>query len=423
MIDPAIEQFFAERKAAWLKKVLKASMSEAEVREKEQECEDVFALKNWLPNAAKRAGQISMATHPCTFSHPSARKNKNGYASSVIARSKPSADGFLRSGNIQVDPDALGNAAALDVYKFLTLNLKDQRTLLQHIQDDTELAQSLLKKANGNPEDLRKGFLAMVATKDEAVTSSKIKQVYFPIEEDDTENYHLLSILSHSGHLFEMRQRLDRLRFAEEVKEARELRKNNQHSETGYQEVYNLTTIGFGGTKPQNISVLNNQNAGKAHLLLSMPPELTPRNVRLPTRDFFDDVFYPRQLQETFQAFHRLLTTDYNNVHIRDGRDYRIQEYVDHLILKMWQVRNAFEDQPQEARPESLQGEQKLWLFPEHAGQRTVDAPWFKTLIKDATRHFIRSYQKVVGKSAIQLGDKELEAFARVIEQNREALL
>lgn len=424
MFDPAIEQFFAERKEAWLKKALKASMSEAEVREKEQECEELFALKNWLPNAAKRAGQISMSTHPCTFSHPSARKNKNGYASSIIAQSKPSPDGFLRSGNLQVDPDALGNAAALDVYKFLTLILEDEKTLLQHIQDDTEFAQALLQKTDDSPEVLKEGFLAMVATKDEAVTSSKIKQVYFPVEGgNDDEDYHLLSILSHSGHLFEMRQRLDRLRFSEEVKAARELRKNNLRSETGYQEIYNLTTIGFGGTKPQNISVLNTQNAGKAHLLLSTPPELSPRNVRLPTRNFFGDVLYPKQMQDTFQALHRLLTADYNNVHIRDGRDYRIQEYVDQLILKMWQVRKAFEAQAEKARPAHLIGYQKLWLFPEHESERSEYVPWLNTLVEDATRHFIRCYQKVLGRSAIQLGDSELEAFALVIDKNKEALL
>ena len=51
-MDRTITAFFDERKAAWLKKNLTASMSEVEVREKEQECEEVFALQNWLPNAA-----------------------------------------------------------------------------------------------------------------------------------------------------------------------------------------------------------------------------------------------------------------------------------------------------------------------------------------------------------------------------------
>jgi CRISPR-associated protein Csy1 len=422
MLDIAIERFFAERKDAWLKKNLKVTMTDGEISEKEQECEDIFALKNWLPNAARRAGQISLATHPCTFSHPSARKNKNGYTSSVIAQVMgPAPDGLLRSGNLQVEPDALGNAAALDVYKFLTLRLQDERSLLQHIQDDSEPAQALLDKAGEDSEVLKTGFLAMVSTKDEAITSSKIKQVYFPLEDSDV-GYHLLSILSHSGHLFEMRKRLDRLRFSDEVKAARELRRNNQFSDSGYQEIYNLTTIGFGGTKPQNISVLNNQNAGKAHLLLSMPPELSPRSVRLPTRNFFGDVLYPKQLQESFQAFHRLLVTDYNNVRIREACDYRIQEYLDQLILKMWQVRKGFEEQPH-TRPENLAGYQKLWLFPERAAERTENSQWLNSLLEDAARHFINSYQKVMGKAAIQLGDNELTAFARIIERNKECLL
>lgn len=421
MLDATIEAFFNERKDAWLKKNLKASMEEHEIREQEQACDAVFALKNWLPNAAKRAGQISLASHPCTFSHPSARKNKNGYVSSVIANADRAADGFLRSGNVQVKIDALGNAAALDVYKFLTLVMADGQTLLEHLQQDSELANHLLACGEGNADELKSGFLDMVAVKDEAITSSKIKQVYFPVTAEE-QGYHLLSILSHSGHMFEMRQRLDKLRFSDETKAARELKRSKQFSAVGYQEIYNLTTIGYGGTKPQNISVLNNQNAGKAHLLLSMPPELAHRAVRLPTRNFFGDVFYPRQLQQTFEAFHRLLTADYNNLNIRNARDYRIQEYLDQLILKMWQVRRAFGEQDH-ARPAHLEPYQKLWLFPEYETNRTADAPWLNTLVEDAARHFVFSYQRVAGKAAIQLGDTELAAFARIIEQNKEALL
>ncbi len=420
MLDPAIEGFFAERKEAWLKRNLKADMAEDEVRNKTLECEDVFALQNWLPNAAKRAGQISLSTHPVTFSHPSARKNKNGYASSVIAEADFGADGFLRSGNVQVEADALGNAAALDVYKFLTLVMQDGDTLLQHLQTGSELAQQLLS-SGGDVVTLKQGFLEMVAAKDDAVTSSKIKQVYFPVE-DELNGYHLLSILSHSGHLFEMRKRLDKLRFSEETKAQRELRKNNQYSDSGYQEIYNLTTIGYGGTKPQNISVLNNQNAGKAHLLLSVPPELSYQNTRLPSRNFFSDVLYAKSLQDTFQAFHRLAIADYNNAKIRRGLDYRIEAYLDQLVLKMWQVRQSFMEQAY-SRPEALPAYQKLWLFPEHEVQRSESDVWLSEVIREAARHFNASYQKVLGKAALQLGDDLQQRVVGIIKQNREALL
>ena len=198
MQDSAIDAFFEERKAAWLKKNLSTSMSELEVKEKEHECDSVFALKNWLPNAAKRAGQMSISTHPCTFSHPSARKNKNGYASAVIASSESKNDGFLRTGNVAVAADALGNAAALDVYKFLTLITDDGQSVLQHLEQDSELAQVLLTLPNVDEEHsyqaLKQGFLAMSATDDEVITSSKIKQVYFPVSKQQGEtDYHQLS--------------------------------------------------------------------------------------------------------------------------------------------------------------------------------------------------------------------------------------
>jgi len=107
-MEKAITEFFQARKEAWLKKNLKASMDEEAIKATEKECEEAFAPENWLPNAAKRAGQISIATHPCTFSHPSARKNKNGYVSSIIANSAQADDGYLRSGNVAVEADALG---------------------------------------------------------------------------------------------------------------------------------------------------------------------------------------------------------------------------------------------------------------------------------------------------------------------------
>lgn len=421
MPDPNIRDFFTTRKEARLKSKLKASMTEEEVQAQRLECDEEFALPNWLPDAARRAGQITMATHPCTFSHPSARRNKNGNTTSVLAEVVYCADGLLRTGNIEVEADALGNAAALDVYSFLNLVMQDGKKLIEHLQEDTQLAQDLLARAKGNTAEIKDGFLAMIATEDEAITSSKIKQVYFPVK-DNQQGYHLLSTLTHSGHVFELRQRLDRLRFSDEVKALRELRRTNQFSEQGYQEIYNLTTIGYGGTKPQNISVRNNQYGGKAHLLLSMPPELLPRNSRLPTTDFFKEVLYLKPLQESFTAFHKLLKSDYNNINIRNARDYHIQEYLDYVILKMWQVRKTFAQQSY-SRPEKLIAYQKQWLFPEYEDERNVDVPWLDTLINDITRNFITSYERAVGNTAIKLADLELEAFSKIIEQNKEALV
>ena len=417
MLDPAIQNYFSERKEAWLKKNTKAAMKEHELKELEQLCDQQFSLNEWLPNAAKRAGQISMSTHPCTFSHPSARKNKNGYVSSVLAEIDRVEDGFLKTGNVSVATDALGNAAALDVYKFLTLTMQDGDNLLTHIQQETDLAQTLLAIKSTNYQELKNGFLAMVEGATESITSSKIKQVYFPVDDD----YHQLSLLTNSGMIYQLRSRLDTLRFSEEVKELRDKKRKNEFSEQGYSEIYGLTTIGYGGTKPQNISVLNNQNGGKAHLLSSLPPSIEKRNIHFPKSDFFTESFKKYEYANNFKALHKLFQTDYNNIKLRDARDRNLQQIIDLLIEKMWAVRAVSQTQ-YHAETSSLSSIQRTWLHDDFADEREKSEQWLNSLIAEISTWLTRSYEKVLDKKAIKLGEAERLHFAEVIKRNKEFL-
>ena len=419
MVDPAIAKFFTERKNDWLKKNTKPSMTKTELEEKQLACEQRFALDSWLPDAARRAGQISLATHPCTFSHPSARKNKNGYVTPVVADATRYADGFLRTGNVSVETDALGNAAALDVYKFLTLKLNDNKALYEHIQADSQLAIELLTIPTESYKTLKNGFLAMIdtSTGSDDVTSSRIKQIYFPAADD----YHQLSILSNSGIIYKLRSQIDGLRFSDEAKEQRKKKREDEFSEQGFMELFDLTTIGYGGTKPQNISVFNNQNGGKAHLLLSVPPNLQKRNAHFPRENFFKESFRSNEFKDVFDAIHRLFKTDYNNINIREGRDYRLQYLMERIIDKMWAVRTVAGEQ---YRPESsrLKPHQKIWLCKEHQQTRENEDDWLDKLCQEIAAWTIRTYEKLLGKQACKLGEDERQHILKIINQNREAL-
>lgn len=433
MIDKAICNFFDDRKEAWLKKNLKTSMTDVELREKEIECDTVFSLQNWLPSAASRAGQISISTHPCTFSHPSSRKNKNGYASSIIAKSEQHNDGFLRSGNLDVATDALGNAAALDVYKFLMLEMADGQNLIQHLEQDSELALSLFTLANEhevvNYQTLKQGFLSMTTASAETVTSSKIKQVYFPLvgvdqtaesKENLKSQYHQLSILTASGILFELRKRLDALRFGDEIKDAREKKKTNQEYRS-FKEIYGLTTIGYGGTKPQNISVLNNQNGGKAHLFISMPPVLKKRDVHFPHTDFFAQSLSYYQCKTQFLALHKLYSKDDNNMRIRAQRDEYYQSVVDHIIEKMWQVRGVAIEQFN-LKSSQLSAVQQTWLCDHNKELREISDDWLDITCDLITTFLFHGYEKILKQKAIKLGSAEHKHMRKIVIQNKEAL-
>ena len=416
MSEQSVKDFFEERKQGWLKKNLPTTAQSAE--EKAAECDLLFSPERWLPSAAKRAGQISISTHPCTFSHPSARKNKSGNASSIIANPEKRNDGFLRSGNVNAQTDALGNAAALDVYKYLTLLMSDGKSLIAHLQQRSGLSQTLLAIETETYEELRNGFLAMMQSDGESVTSSKIKQVYFPVDDD----YHQLSILTASGIVFDLRKRLDHFSFGDdEIKEIKRKRRALEYSQQGYSEILGLTTIGYGGTKPQNISVLNTQNGGKAHLLSSLPPKISTPDVVFPTKDFFTQCVNRFDHKHLFYQLHSLYLNTDNNMAIRSSIEGLYQTIIDSTITQLWDVREVSDMQYSPASSK-LSSAQKTWLLDERRQDRENESDWLDEILKAMTQFIFGGYEKVLGKKAIKLGDAEYMRVEKCVVTNKEVL-
>jgi len=416
MIDDAIRSFITKRKEEWLKKKIKSTTPQEEKERLESEAEEIFDLSNWLVNAAKRAGQMSVSTHPCTFSHPSSRKNKNGYVTPVVAHASFDDDGLVRTGNIEVEEDALGNAAVIDVYKFLTLELSDGKRLLYHLNEESKQAKELLNVVSDKYNEVRSGLLTMLHYPDsQMVTSSKIKQVYFLVE--DTK-YHLLSILTPSGIVFKLKEKIDDIRFSERSKSLRDARRNGECIYEDLMDIPNLTMISFGGKKPQNISVLNNQNGGRAYLLRSMPPTLQKRNVRFPKKDFFKESLYWGAFVDDFDVIVKLTTTDYNNVRMREGKKRRYRQIVETIIERMWEVRSVANEQyfPEHSL---LPSWQKIWLLP---GERKEgDDDWLNEVIASIVRWIVSQIERKVSESFL-LGPEERNDIEKIVLEYKEAL-
>jgi len=316
---------------------------------------------------------------------------------------------------------------ALDVHKFLTLTMPDGKQLIEHIREETPLAISLLTLNNKSYNELRDGFLAMVTSSTELITSSKIKQVYFPV--DDA--YHQLSILTNSGMLFELRKRLIKIRFGadeeekERLKELRDSRRNSKFSEDEYSEIFGLTTIGYGGTKTQNISVLNSRNGGKAELLNSMPPILESRDISFPKDDFFKNSIDIWEFKTTFYSLHSLYKKSYpRNMEIRDERDGYYTEIIDSIIERMYAVREVSTKQYYE-KSSKLKHHQKVWLIEIKAYQkeRETDDEWLEKLLKEIARWIVSvGYKKVVGKQEyIKFGNGEYLYLLSLLEKHKES--
>ncbi len=414
LLDPAIQNFLNERKEIWLKKRVNTQTSDEDKAAFEQQALQEFSLATWLPDAAKRASQLSIVSHPGKFSHPSAK------ISSIIATAERSTDGFLRTGNAEAALDVFGNAAAMDVYKFLSLMLANNQTVLTHLEQKTpEIIEQLTVPGTAFSE-IEQGLLAI--KQDDAgspKSSARVKQVYFPVDDN---NYHLLSILTPSNLMFKLKERINTMRFSDEAKAARVAKRNNQHHDDDLSEIYGLSVIGFGGTKPQNISVLNSQNGGAAYLLSAMPPELNTRTIQPPKSSFFSNTLWVKAYQEDFQKLHGLMINDSNNIHLRKQRDWLCRNIIYQIVDMLWRIRYLEAGWSESERCQQLPKWQKIWLDQLYTAVREDEDEWFDAVKNELSIWFVNAYKKILDNKALSLGDEQLPYFKSIIEQCEEAL-
>jgi len=250
-------------------------------------------------------------------------------------------------------------------------------------------------------------------------TDRLVKQVYFPVDDD----YHLLSILTPSGLVSQIKKRVDEIRFSDEDKKARELKKKNEFYKEGegYDDLLDLTVMGYGGTKPQNISTLNSQNGGRAYLLSSLPPKFEKREVNLPTYDFFINVLWVKDFEKEFSKLAKLIKDTRNNKPIREYR----QDLIDKIINKVLEYVAAIKKDSGVAwsdgeKYSNLPKAQKIWLDDKYEDERGKDDDWVKEVSHDFAEWIIKTYEKLHDKSFEILGDAE---FIYIREETKNAIL
>lgn len=386
-----IQAFLNERKELWLKDRLKKAENDTEIAELQQQADDRFSLQEWLPDAAKRVAQLSMVSHPSKFSHPSAK------TSSVIAKAKFAQDGYLRSGNVHYPLDVFGNAAAMDVYKFLSLNLTEDSTALTGFEKDDQDLITLIEKSSLDFVSLKQAFLVIKNDDASSKTDHLVKQVYFPLVDDE---YHLLSILTPSGLITRLKQTIDQLRFSDATKDAKEKRKKNEHDAEGYADIFDLTVTAYGGTQPQNVSVLNSQNAGRAYLLSSCPPSIEKRQVKLPSSDFFQQCLYWKKFSTEFENLKKYVL-EINNTHTREKIKRLLRQMVGDILFISFCVRKHGKAWSKKENYQSLTLEQKIWLDDAYLEQRESETEWKDEIARRVAKWILDSFDEYCGSKLV----------------------
>jgi len=229
-----------------------------------------FIPSVWLDDAARRVGQIQAVTHSVKGIHPNAK------GSNIFLKpgSLPAlAEVGSHTLGAQFDIDVVGNAAALDVYKFLKLSLDGKSLLEMASAHDDDLA-AALDEDGGKATKWMESFASLSAPRSKASSHTLAKQIYWLTGNDAHADQHfqLLAPLYPTSLAHRVYKQLQDDRFSDETKAARAARKAGEHHDHPVREYNNLAVQKLGGTNTQNVGQLNAERRGNNALLASLPP-------------------------------------------------------------------------------------------------------------------------------------------------------
>lgn len=360
----AITAFLQERLQAKLDKLQPDDPQRTEVMAS-------FAADEWLASAAKRVAQIQAVTHSLKPIHPDAR-GTNLYVEPVQLHvlaelgSHALRDAF--------ESDVVGNAAALDVYKFLKLEAHGRSLLAALLVNDAE-ALTALHADPTQAQTLRDAFVSLTQPRAGGPSSHTLaKQLYWLTGSDACADgdYALLAPLYATSLAHAVHAQLQEDRFGEAHKAARQARKERKAHDGVLHDYPGLAVQNLGGTKPQNISQLNSERRGMNYLLSSLPPQWRASEQRLPVNadSVFERLFDARpEVRRALKALRQLLESDpAANQATRLQRDDWVAVLVDELVTLAAELEQA---QPPgwtlEPRFADLNRDEQLWLDPMRA--------------------------------------------------------
>lgn len=348
---------------------------------------------DWFDAMVMHMNECHLASHVGKFTNPDIK-------TTVCSHSKKVA-GYVTTGGSTCSLDILTPAQYLGSASLLLRPVTPDKNVLEAVITRDKELEKELELLSLPIEKLQKKVQEMLedSQKEPEATDTHLRQVYFPIAEGE---YHLLSVMPSSCLALEMYQRIRAING----------HKINCYDKTSEdygkpcEEVTGLTMIGFGGSKPLNISALNSRNRGKAYLLSSLPPSLQEVKVRIPKSDFFkESIWYKSQKIKLYQL-HAYMKSTRNNLKVRRGIRALVHKIMDDVIFTAYQIRATGEGWSDDEKYANLPHAQKIWLDDIYKEKRK-DNDWLQEIAGSFARWVIASYEKTLGDEKILLGDGE----------------
>lgn len=359
-----------------------------------------FVPATWLADAARRVGQIQAVTHSLKPIHPDAKGSSLFHEPTTLAALTELGSHALGTA---FDADVVGNAAALDVYSFLKLAFQGQSLLSMATQADSDLGAALsYEPAQG--KEWMFAFAGLSEARSKFSSHTLAKQLYWPVGADphDDSNYHLLAPLYPTSLVHRIYLILQKDRFAEEAKAAREARRAGTWHERPVREYPQLAIQKLGGTKPQNISQLNSERRGDNCLLASLPPNWKSPEIRpiLETETLFSVFRWRREVRAHLADLRRFLDSDLaSNRATREHRDELVEAVLDEFMQFTAELHALEPGWSNDARCD-LPDPHKAWLDPN--GFKSA-----VTGLVDSLAHDFANWLNHLLRTPLPMGDAE----------------
>ncbi len=364
------------------------------LQELEQKCEEKYSSRNWFLTLYKNLHKLFPSTHIGKFSHPDVKislQNQN-FQNTI---------GYLCNGNFRtILQDYIVNAAYLPYVKTLESCMPDGKTVREHLQTSSDTLKEFIQFDKKEYEDLQDAYRSMMEqSKHSDKTNHRLKQVYFPLGNDQ---YRVFTLLPCSTLIWELKTRVRSREWNQEKKQR-----------IAYIDHVNRK---YGGTKPQNISYLNNEKGGNSILLSSFPPILK-RDYKLPATNFFSliRIYRPKYFSPQkspivllFDTLHDNLVHDPNSQWARRKKVGIIRSIMERAVILPAETirRNAPPGWSLKDTYSKLPVFQKAWLDPyrpkDILDTSSVPENWQDHIARQISGFITSTFRRLMKTSAIK---------------------
>lgn len=224
-------------------------------------------------------------------------------------------------------------------------------------------------------------------------TSSKLKQVFFPLYQEDGQEpeYYNLSIIPNASLMFNLKNK---------ISEMKSEKRKNIKAGLPYKDIYDLTETMLGSGYPQNVSLLALMNGGKSYLLSSIPPTFKERKIRYPKKDFIYETIPYKEFLDIMYRFHKVLKNPRNNKKIRDYRNNLFDQYLEIILTYTYKLRET-PNWTRDKRFKELPYDQKVFLDDRFKEQRDDD--WKERIAAYLMNSYFMIYKSILKHKSISL--------------------